>query len=328
VSERSEHPRATVVVPVFNEEEMLEAFYARLAPVLDSAFDSWELVFVDDGSSDRSVPIMRALHDQDQRVQAVRLAKNVGSHIALAAGLDHANGDVVVILAADLQDPPEVIPEFVARWREGYEIVWGARESRDDPAGRALLARAFYAIIRRTALPDIPRTGTGSFCLLDQAVVQAVRSARERNRFTLGLVSWLGFAQTVVPYQRAGREAGASKWSLRARVKLAVDIFVSFSYLPIRAISYFGIVISAVSFTFALYVIIDWVVAGTTLRGWPSIMVAVLFLGGVQLVTLGIIGEYVWRIAEEARARPLYVVRELIGMNEAAFAAASGPTRS
>ena len=310
--------RATVLVPVFNEDEVLDAFYARLVSVLDSTFDEWEILFVDDGSSDRSVSVIRSLRDQDTRVRAIRLAKNVGSHLALAAGLDYATGDVVVILAADLQDPPEVIPEFVGRWREGYEIVWGTRESRDDPAVRSFLARSFYALVRRTALPNIPPQGTGSFCLLDQVVVTAARRARERNRFTLGLVSWLGFSQTVVPYQRAGREAGTSKWSLRARVKLAVDIFVSFSYLPIRVISYFGIIISAFAFAFAIYVVIDWAVAGTALRGWPSIMVALLFLGGVQLVTLGIIGEYVWRIAEEARGRPLYVVRELIGVDEPA----------
>jgi dolichol-phosphate mannosyltransferase len=307
---------ATIVVPVFNEEEVLEALYERLVPVLNATFDEWKLLLVDDGSSDRSVPIIRGLRGRDSRVTAVRLAKNVGSHLALAAGLDYANGDVVVILAADLQDPPEVIPEFVKRWREGYEIVWGTRESRDDPAMRAFLARRFYGLVRRSALPNIPPQGTGSFCLLDRAVVEAARRARERNRFTLGLVSWLGFAQTVVPYQRAGREAGHSKWSLRARVKLAVDIFVSFSYLPIRVISYFGIVISVFSFAFAIYVAVDYAVAGTTLRGWPSLMVALLFLGGVQLVTLGIIGEYVWRIAEEARARPLYVVRELMGVDE------------
>ena len=305
---------ATAVVPVFNEEENLEGLYDRLAPVLDAAFDDWEILFVDDGSTDRSASVIRRLRERDSRVCAIRLAKNVGSHLALAAGLDHATGDVTVILAADLQDPPEVIPDFVARWREGYEIVWGARESRDDPPVRAFLSRLFYTVIRRTALPNIPAQGTGSFCLLDRAAVDAVRRARERNRFTLGLVSWLGFAQTRVPYKRAGRQAGRSKWSLRARVKLAVDIFVSFSYLPIRVISYFGMLVSVFAFAFLVYVVIDWVVAGTTLRGWPSIMVAILFFGGVQLVTLGILGEYVWRIAEEARGRPLYVVRELLGV--------------
>jgi dolichol-phosphate mannosyltransferase len=312
---------ATVVVPVFNEEEMLERFYARVVPVLDGTFDEWELLFVDDGSSDRSLRIIRGLREQDARVRAIRLARNVGSHLALAAGLDYASGDVVVILAADLQDPPEVIPHFVDRWREGYEIVWGAREARDDPVIGSFLARMFYWLVRRTALPDIPPQGTGSFCLLDHAVVAAARRTRERNRFTLGLVSWLGFSQSSIPYRRESREAGTSKWSLRARLKLAVDIFVSFSFLPIRVISYAGIVISLLSFAFAVYVVIDWAVAGTTLRGWPSLMVAILFLGGVQLVTLGIIGEYVWRTAEEARARPLYVVRELIGIEEPSRAA-------
>ena len=326
MSTRGEGVYASVVVPVYNEEQVLERLYERLTAVLDATFERWEILFVDDGSTDRSVQVIRQLRDRDPRVRAVRLAKNVGSHLALAAGLDHASADVVVILAADLQDPPEVIPEFVARWREGYEIVWGTRESRQDPRLRTFLARAFYALVRRSALPNIPPQGTGSFCLLDRRVVEAARQARERNRFTLGLISWLGFSQALVPYKRAGRDAGESKWSLRARVKLAVDIFVSFSYLPIRAISYFGIVVSAVAFVFSVYVVIDWAVVGTALRGWPSLMVAILFLGGVQLVTLGIIGEYVWRIAEETRARPLYVVRELIGVAE--DASLTGPVRT
>jgi glycosyltransferase involved in cell wall biosynthesis len=308
-----ERPYGSAVVAALNEEDSLEAFYARMVPVLDELFSDWEMIVVDDGSTDRTAAILRELHERDPRVRAVRLSRNFGSHAAIAAGLDHARGDLAVILAADLQDPPEVIPEFVARWREGYEIVWGAREARDDPPLRRWFARGFYGLVRRTALPGIPRTGTGSFCLIDRSVIQSFRRFEERNRMTFGIISWSGFSQTQVPYTRAARHAGRSKWSFGNLVKAAVDTFVSFSYVPIRLISYFGIAVSALSFVFGAYVLIDYAANGTGLRGWPSLMAAILFLGGVQLITLGVVGEYVWRIAEESKRRPLYLVRERIG---------------
>jgi dolichol-phosphate mannosyltransferase len=312
----------SAVVPCLNEEETLEAFYERTAPVLESEFDGrWEIVFVDDGSSDRTPQLIKELHAREPRVRGVRLSKNFGSHAAIAAGLHAARGEVAIILAADLQDPPEVIPEFVARWREGYEIAWGAREARDDPLLRRIFARLFWGTVKRTALPGIPATGTGSFCLIDRKVIDAIRKFPERNRLTFGLISWTGFSQTQVPYKREARYAGKSKWSLAMLVKNAVDTFVSFSYLPLRLISYIGLVVSAFSFLFAAYVVIDYLFNGTQLRGWPSLMAAILFLGGIQLVTLGVVGEYVWRISEDAKSRPLYLVREMIGAEEGELAA-------
>jgi dolichol-phosphate mannosyltransferase len=318
VTDRPDRPTATAVVAALNEEENLPVLYERLAPILDELFSGWEIVIVDDGSVDRTAAVIRELHQRDGRVRAVRLTRNFGSHAAIAAGLDHAHGEVAVILAADLQDPPEVIPEFVARWREGYEIVWGAREAREDPFLRRMFAKGFYTLIRRAALPGIPATGTGSFCLIDRAVVASFRRFQERNRLTFGIISWAGFAQTQVPYQRAARHAGTSKWSFGHLVKAAVDTFVSFSYLPIRLISYFGIAISALAFLFGIYIFVEYVVNGTALRGWPTLMGAILLLGGVQLITLGVIGEYVWRIAEESKQRPLYLVRERLGAEPAA----------
>ena len=316
---RPEQPSATAVVPCKDEEENLELFYERLSAVLDEQFgERWEILFVDDGSTDRTVDGIRALNDRDPRVRGVRLSRNFGSHVAIAAGLDVAEGDVAVILAADLQDPPEVIREFVAKWQDGYDIVWGARETRDDPLARRMLARLFYGTIVRRALPDIPRTGTGSFCLIDRAVIGAFRQFRERNRLTFGIISWSGYSQTQVPYERASRHAGRSKWSPAQLVKTAIDMFVSFSYGPLRLISYFGLFVSLFAFLFGFYVVINYIINGTSLSGWPSLMSALLFLGGAQLVTLGVLGEYLWRISEEAKSRPLYLVRERIGETEPA----------
>lgn len=308
---------ASAIVACLNEEDTIAAFYDRTSAVLQSEFgDRWEIVFVDDGSTDRTMPVIRKLRDADPRVRAVRLSRNFGSHVAIAAGLDHVAGDLAIVLAADLQDPPETIPELVARWREGYEIVWAAREAREDPFSRKLFAKLFYGLIRRTALPGIPSTGTGSFCLIDRVVIQSFQRFKERNRLTFGIISWSGFAQSEVPYRRAPRHAGRSKWSFGQLVKTAIDTFVSFSYVPLRFISYFGLLVSVLAFAFAIYVGIDYAARGTALRGWPSLMAAILLLGGVQMLTLGIVGEYIWRISEESKRRPLYLVRERVGVDD------------
>jgi dolichol-phosphate mannosyltransferase len=312
-----DHPNASAIVPCFNEQEMIETFYARVAPVLEAEFgEHWEIVFVDDGSTDRTLALIAELRRRDERVRAVRLSRNFGSHVAIAAGLDHVGGDLAMILAADLQDPPETIPEFLVRWREGYEIVWGAREARDDPLMRRVFARLFYGLIRRTALPGIPSNGTGSFCLIDRKVIDAFHRFPERNRLTFGIISWAGFAQAQVPYRRAPRYAGKSKWSFGQLVKTAIDTFVSFSYIPLRLISYLGFVVSLFAFAFALYVIADHFASGSNLKGWPSLMAAILLLGGVQMLTLGIVSEYIWRISEESKRRPLYIVRDRLGIAE------------
>jgi dolichol-phosphate mannosyltransferase len=315
MSVRPDQPMASAIVPCLDEEDNLEAFYAALVPVFEAQFgDRWEIVFVDDGSQDRTPQLIAEMHARDERVRGVRLSRNFGSHVAIAAGLDHASGDVAVVLAADLQDPPQVIPDFVERWREGADIVWGARETRDDPFMRRLFARLFYGLVVRTALPSIPRTGTGSFCLIDRAVIEAFQQFQERYRLTFGIISWSGFTQEQVPYERAARHAGRSKWSLGQLVKTAIDTLVSFSYVPQRLISYLGLVVSLLSFAFGIYIVIDYLAAGTELRGWPSLMAAILFLGGAQLITLGVLGEYLWRTSEESKRRPLYLVREGIGL--------------
>jgi dolichol-phosphate mannosyltransferase len=312
---RPERPTASIIVPSLDEEQTIGAFYERVSPILDATFSDWKLIFVDDGSTDRTFHLIRELRARDPRVHAVRLSRNFGSHVAIAAGLDHADGDVAVILAADLQDPPETIPEFVAAWRNGSDIVWGARESRDDPIGRRVFARVFYGLVRRYALPGIPKNGTGSFSMIDRSVVEAFRQFEEHNRMTFGIISWSGFAQTEVSYRREQRHAGHSKWSLAALVKAAIDTFVAFSYAPLRFITYFGLLVSVLSFGFGIYVIVDYAINGTALRGWPSLMAGILFFGGVQLLTLGVVAEYIWRISEESKRRPLYLLRERLGLD-------------
>ncbi|HEV3140609.1 MAG TPA: glycosyltransferase family 2 protein [Vicinamibacterales bacterium] len=307
-------PLVSIVVPVFNEEANLQRFHDAVSAVMLSIAEcDWEFVFVDDGSRDRSFGVVEALRSRDNRVTALRFARNFGSHVAIAAGIDYCHGDCAVIMAADLQDPPEVLREFVDRWREGYDVVWGARSGRDDGALRGWFMKAFYAAVRRFAIPNYPKGGTGSFCLISRKVVETFRQCTERNRLTFGLIAWSGFREIQVPYHRPSRAAGSSSWTFGRLVKSAIDTFISFSFLPIRAISYFGLVVSFISFVFGFYVIINKLAYGTSVQGWTSVMLAVLLLGGVQLTMIGVLGEYLWRILDETRGRPLYVIDRSLG---------------
>jgi dolichol-phosphate mannosyltransferase len=270
-------------------------------------------VFVDDGSRDRSFAILEELRARDHRVNALRFPRNFGSHIAIAAGIDYCRGDAAVIMAADLQDPPEVVATFVGRWREGFDVVWGARAGRDDGLLRRWFMAAFYLVVRRFAIPTYPKGGTGSFCLISRKMIETFRQCAERNRLTFGLIAWSGFRETQVPYHRPARQAGASSWTFGRMVKSAIDTFISFSFLPIRAISYFGLVVSLISFLFGFYVIANKLLFGTHVEGWTSVMLAVLVLGGVQLTMIGVLGEYLWRILDESRGRPLYVIDRSLG---------------
>jgi len=309
-------PLVSIVVPVHNEQENLERLYDEVNRVLAGIGGlEWEFLFVDDGSRDRSFEIVRELHARDQRVLALRFPRNFGSHVAIAAGLDHCRGDAAIIMAADLQDPPELLPTLIAEWTAGSDIVWAARAGRDDGAVRRVLTRAFYRLVRRFAIPTYPAGGTGSFCLISAPVVETFRECKERNRLTFGLIAWSGFKQTEVPYRRPQRDAGRSSWTAGRLVKSAVDTFVGFSFTPIRAISYFGVGVSLVSFLLGLYLLINKLAFGTKVEGWTSVMLAVLVLGGVQLVMIGVLGEYLWRVLEEARARPLYVLERRLGFD-------------
>ena len=307
-------PLIAIVVPVHNEKDNLAHFHEAVSVLMHQLGEyDWEFVFVDDGSTDGSFEILTTLRDVDKRVTALRFPRNFGSHVAIAAGIDYSRGDAAVIMAADLQDPPSLIKDFVARWREGFDVVWGARSGRDDGRMRAWAMNRFYSLVRRIAIPNYPRGGTGSFCLITKPVMDAFRQMNERNRLTFGLIAWAGFRETQVPYHRPRRLVGDSSWTIGKMLKAAVDTFVSFSFLPIRAISYFGLLVSLASFLFGFYVLINKLFFGAHVEGWTSVMLAVLLLGGVQLVMVGVLGEYLWRALDEARARPLYIIERTLG---------------
>jgi polyisoprenyl-phosphate glycosyltransferase len=308
-------PLITIVVPVFNERDNLRRFHQEVGEVMAGLGDyEWEFVFVDDGSRDGSFGVLEELRALDARVCALRFPRNFGSHVAIAAGIDHCRGDAAVIMAADLQDPPALIREFVAHWRGGFDVVWGARTGRDDGAVRAWAMNRFYGLVRRFAIPTYPKGGTGSFCLISHPVIHAFRQCHERNRLTFGLIAWAGFRETQVEYHRPQRLVGASSWTLGKMIKASIDTFVSFSFLPIRAISIVGLTVSALSFLFGFYVLLNKLIRGTHVEGWTSVMLAVLVLGGVQLTIVGVLGEYLWRILDEARGRPLYILERNIGL--------------
>lgn len=305
-------PVFSVVAPVFDEEESLPHFYERLAAVMDRLGQPWELVLINDGSHDGSYAVMRALHDGDPRVTAVDFSRNFGHQIAISAGLDHATGRAVIIIDSDLQDPPEVIPDLVARWEAGAEVVYAQRRKRTgETRFKLLTAKAFYRLIGRITAVDIPRD-TGDFRLLDRSVVNALVVMREHHRFMRGLSAWVGFRQEAVPYDRQERFAGSTKYPLAKMIRFSVDAVTSFSHVPLQLATTFGFVLAGVSLVGILVAVVLRITHGA-IAGQASTLILVLFLGGVQLIFLGVIGEYLGRIYDEVRARPLYVVREVLG---------------
>jgi len=306
----------SIVAPVYNEEETIREFYKRLISVMDSIKESYEIIFVNDGSKDRSLEIMKEFHSQDKRVKIIDFSRNFGHQIAITAGMDYALGNTVVIIDADLQDPPEVIPRFIEKWKEGFEVVYGIRESREgEGVFKKLTAKIFYRILQRIIDIKIP-LDAGDFRLIDRKVVDSLKEIRERSRFVRGLTSWVGFKQGGILYKREKRFAGHTKYSLKKMLKLAVDAAFSFSNFPLRIAGYFGFLIAGLSFLYLIYVIILKLFTNILISGWTSLIVAVLFLGGVQLICLGIIGEYIGRIGEEVKHRPLYIIKEVIGENK------------
>lgn len=307
----------SVIVPAFNEEANIRPFYDALAPALKSIDSDFELIFIDDGSTDATFRILSELSGKDRRVRALRFSRNFGSHAALTAGLRNARGDAAVMISIDLQDPPDLIRTFVEKWREGSHVVWGVRATRDDPWSKKLYARLFYGLIRKIALSDYPPEGM-DFGLIDRKVIEAFNCFQEVNRLVPAMIVWAGFRQALIPYHRGPRHHGTTKWSFRKRLKAAIDVIVSFSYFPIRFISYAGIVVSLLSFLYGSFLIVRRLWFGLGGAGWPSVMVTVLFLGGIQLIVLGILGEYIWRTSDQVRNRPLYIVMERAGTEERA----------
>ncbi len=302
----------SVIVPVFNEEEVLDELHKRLTAVMQKRGEPYEIIFVDDGSSDRSIEILKALFKQDKHIRIIRFSRNFGHQMAITAGLDRASGKAAIVIDADLQDPPEVIPKFIDKWREGFEVVYGLREKRyGESIFKKATAWLFYRLLRKLVAVELP-LDVGDFRLIDRKVIDALRRIREQNRYMRGLTSWVGFKQAGVPYVRAERAAGSTKYSLRKMLKLAWDGVFSFSRIPVKASMYLGFLTASLSFLYLISIVFLRIFAGTSIRGWSSIMGIVLFLGGVQLISLGILGEYVGRISEDVRGRPLYIVREYV----------------
>jgi glycosyltransferase involved in cell wall biosynthesis len=310
-------PLISVVVPVKDEENSVRPFVEQVSAVLeDVASKHWEILFVDDGSTDETIAAIAAAHFGEPRVRAISLSRNFGKEAAISAGLEHARGQAVVPMDVDMQDPPEVLVEMVAKWREGYEMVFGVRRNREsDSAAKRMTAGLFYRAHNWISNDKIPENA-GDFRLLDRKVVDAIRTLPERNRFMKGLFAWAGFRQTAVEYDRVERNVGASKFNYWKLWTLALDGITSASTAPLRVWSYLGAVIAVLALAYAAFLFIDTLIFGNPVPGYASIMVSVLFLGGVQLISLGVLGEYVGRILTETKQRPLYVVRDRIGFDD------------
>jgi dolichol-phosphate mannosyltransferase len=307
-SSRQTRPELSVVIPVYNEVENLSALYARLVSVLEGQRLDFEIIFVDDGSSDGSVESLGKLEQADGRVRVIELARNFGHQVAITAGLDYARGDVIAVMDADLQDPPEVLPSFIAKWREGHDVVYAIREQRKEGWFKRISYTAFYRLLRRVASIDIP-LDAGDFCVMDRRVVDLLQSMPERTRFIRGIRSWVGLRQVGLPFERQARHAGESKYSVGRLMILALDGLVSFSFVPLRIITGLGIAVSALSMLMAVFFFVKKLLYGLSPPGFAALIVSIFFLAGIQLITLGVIGEYVGRIFEETKRRPLYVLR-------------------
>ncbi len=304
------NPTFSIVAPAYNESVTLPEFHRRVFDVMEQLGKSWELVLVDDGSRDNSAEILHELAREDPHVRPVIFARNFGHQLAVTAGLDYSRGQAVVIMDSDLQDPPEVIPEMIAKWREGYEVVYAIRTEREGETWFKLFtASIFYRLIYRITDVDIP-LDTGDFRLLDRKVVNVLNKMRERHRFLRGMSVWVGFRQTGVSYKRAARYAGETKYPLRKMIKFANDAITGFSYFPLQLATYIGFTSAGISILAIPIVIVLRLAGQRAFLGQATTLIAVLFLGGVQLISLGILGEYLGRLYDEARGRPLYIVRD------------------
>ena len=309
-------PTLSVIVPVKDEQDGIAPFAARVAPILNGllAGHDWEILFIDDGSTDATLAAIEAAHMRDPRVVGLSLSRNFGKEAALSAGLDHARGQAVVPMDVDLQDPPEAIGDMLAKWRDGFEVVYGVRRNRKaDSLPKRLTAEFYYRAHNYMSSDKIPEHA-GDFRLLDRKVVDVIRRMPERNRFMKGMFAWGGFRQAAVEYDRAKRTVGTTKFNYWKLWTLALDGITSASTWPLRIWGYVGLVIAFFSFLYAIYMIVRTTLYGIDVPGYPSLMVAVLFFGGIQLISLGVLGEYVGRILIEAKQRPIYVVRRAIGV--------------
>ncbi len=300
----------SIIAPIFNEFDNLPELYRRVRDVMDSTAEPWELILVDDGSTDHSTDRIHELAEKDDRVRPIVFARNFGHQIAVTAGLDYARGDAAVIIDADLQDPPEVILELAKKWKEGYEVVYAVRAEREGESWFKLFtASLFYRLIYRITDVKIP-LDTGDFRLIDRKVINVMNSMREKHRFLRGMGAWVGFKQIGVPYKREARFSGVTKYPFSKMLKLALNAITGFSYFPLQLATYFGFISAGISILCIPLVIIERLTGNQAFYGQATTLIAVLFLGGVQLISLGVLGEYLGRIYDEVKGRPLYIVRE------------------
>ena len=311
-------PVFSVILPIWDEEQVIPELYKRVVATMESTGQTWELVCVNDGSRDRSLALLLELNAKDPRVKVVDFSKNFGHQVAITAGADYAEGDAVIVMDADLQDPPDVVLRMIEKWREGYEVVYAVRAKREGETWFKLFtAKVFYRLLRGVANIDIP-VDAGDFRLMDRRVVFAMRQLREKHRFMRGLSSWVGFKQIGVEYERAERFAGETKYPFRKMLRLAMNAITSFSYLPLQLATYFGFTLAFLSLIGIILTIILRLSGSDAFHGQATTLVSVLFLGGIQLIFLGIIGEYLGRIYDEVKDRPLYIVSRAYGFTDTA----------
>ena len=313
----SDTPLITVVCPAFNESENLPLMYQRLCVVLDDLNVRWEWIIVDDHSDDQTNNVLESLIEKDKRVRSVRLSRNFGSHIAILAGLRYSCGECAIIMAADLQDPPEVIPRLLERWKTGAKVVWGVREKREaESFATKLFSRLYYALLRTvTILKDTPPTGSDLW-LMDRQVLDELNADPERHCSVPGVIRWMGFTQDSIYYIKAARQYGKSKWSFSKKINHAINTFVATTVVPLRFMTYLGFFIALIGFFYALFILVN-AFFGYPVQGWASLMIVILMISGIQILMLGILGEYLWRTYEESRQRPRYIVEQLLNIDSA-----------
>jgi len=312
----------SIVVPVFNEQDVILEFHRRLSIVIDQLAVPAEIIYVNDGSSDHTLSILTTLQTQDNRVGLINLSRNFGKEIALTAGLDHVSGQAAIVIDADLQDPPELIPELIREWKNGYDVVYAQRSTRNgDSLAKRATAYLFYRLIQKVSRVSIP-ADTGDFRLLSRRALSSLKQLREQHRFMKGLFAWIGYPQKAVPYQRDPRFAGTTKWNYWKLWNFALEGITSFTTAPLKIASYLGLISALGAFFYGIYIVLLTMSSGNSVPGYPSLLVVILFFGGVQLFSIGVLGEYLGRMFDETKNRPIYIVERHIkpGMNFSAEA--------
>jgi len=301
----------SVVIPILNEAEILQELYRRLTKVMEGLTNIYELIFIDDGSKDESFKMLNLLHENDKRVKVIKFSRNFGHHIAITAGLDHARGEAVVLMDGDLQDPPEEIPKLYEKFKQGYDIVYTTRTKRKDPFLKKLCSKIFFKVLKIVSDVDIPPNAC-MFRIISQPVVQTFKKCHEKTRLTIALIDWTGFSHIKVKTVRNSRYAGKSKYSFSKSTRLAIDGITSFSHFPLHIATYTGFIIATISIIIGIYMLIQKLFFGMVTSGYASLIVSIMFLSGVQLTVMGILGEYIGKIYKEVQNRPLYVIEKIL----------------